>query len=115
VAISEKKRRSRTTTFRMIASEAGGSCHGLMPDGSRLGRLILQGEERAMAGQPTMKLIDPKTGLAQCTVCGARHYIRFRRGYKVDAWSWYCLKRDSHPGRRGPKLPITSVKKPALT
>jgi hypothetical protein len=68
-----------------------------------------------MAAQPTMKLIDPKTGLAQCTVCGARHYIRFRRGYKVDAWSWYCLKRDSHPGRRGPKLPITSVKKPALT
>lgn len=40
-----------------------------------------------MAAQPTMKLIDPKTGLAQCTVCGARHYIRFRRGYKVDAWS----------------------------
>jgi hypothetical protein len=71
----------------------------------------------------TMKLMDPTTGLAQCTACGATHRIHFRRGWKADGWAWYCLKRAGHgkpagwrsPARVFTKEPITEVTKEPIT
>ena len=64
-----------------------------------------------MVNGPTMRLVDPTIGLAACTVCGATHFIRFRRGYKADGWAWYCLKRIGHGKPAGWKSPRTEITK----
>lgn len=37
-----------------------------------------------------MKLLNPETGLMECTVCGTRHYAQLRQGGKYFRGNWQC-------------------------
>lgn len=46
-----------------------------------------------MMAKGTMKLLDPSTGLMECTVCGHRHVANVKpdSGGKFYRGSWQCI------------------------
>jgi hypothetical protein len=49
-------------------------------------------EDKKMANK-VMKLIDPETGLMECKICGAKHWVQIRPDSKGKNYSgfWQCL------------------------
>ena len=43
-----------------------------------------------MSSKTVMKLIDGRTGLMECTVCGSRHYANLRRGGGYIRGAFMC-------------------------
>jgi hypothetical protein len=50
-----------------------------------------------MFSKTVMKLIDGRTGLMECTVCGSRHYANVQRSGGYKRGSFMCQNRCEKP------------------
>jgi hypothetical protein len=50
-----------------------------------------------MSSKTVMKLIDGRTGLMECTVCGSRHYASVHHGGGYRRGSFMCQNKCEKP------------------